>query len=288
MKSIFFCLLACTLSLFAAPRTTISLDGQWDITDSKDANALPSAFTHKVPVPGLVHSSVPSFPSVDEFDSRQVIQNRVSKGMLPKSALVYNAGVSRQDRDWFWYRRTFKVPATRAVATLRINKAQFGAAVWVNGKKIGEHLPCFSAAVLDVSQAIRKGDNEIVVRVGAHPGVLPPTVTAGTDFEKNRWTPGIYDSVSLHLSDNPAIETVQVAPRIAGGSVLVQTRLRNHGAAPVTFALAQSIHPWKSAAAVAAAPPKSVTLKAGEETTVTPPAPAAGSAPPSPLGTPGG
>ena len=42
-----------------------------------------------------------------------------------------------------------------------------------------------------------------MIRVGAHPGVLPATVSAGTDFEKNRWTPGIYDSVSLALSDNP-------------------------------------------------------------------------------------
>ncbi len=57
------------------------------------------------------------------------------------------------------------------------------------------------------------GENEIVVRIGAHPAVLPANVNAGTDFEKNRWTPGIYDSVSLALADNPVIETVQVAPR---------------------------------------------------------------------------
>jgi hypothetical protein len=65
--------------------------------------------------------------------------------MLPKSALVFNAGISRQDRNWFWYRRSFNVSAMHSVATLRINKAQFGAAVWLNGKKIGEHLPCFTA-----------------------------------------------------------------------------------------------------------------------------------------------
>jgi beta-galactosidase/beta-glucuronidase len=77
---------------------------------------------------------------------------------------------------------------------------------------VGEHLPCFTAAIFDVSDKLRQGENEIVVRVGAHPGVLPASVSAGTDFEKNRWTPGIYDSVSLALSDNPAIETMQVAP----------------------------------------------------------------------------
>jgi beta-galactosidase/beta-glucuronidase len=119
-----------------------------------------------------------------------------------------------------------------------------------------------------VSKAVRQGANEIVVRVGAHPGVLPETVTAGTDFEKNRWTPGIYDSMSLALSDNPAIETVQVAPKIVAGSVVVQTKLRNYGAAPAVFSLVQRIHPWKSTATVASAPPKRLSLKPGEETTV--------------------
>jgi beta-galactosidase len=84
------------------------------------------------------------------------IQNRVGGGKLPKSAIVYNAGESRQVRNWFWYRRTFDVSAASSVTILRINKAQFGAAVWLNGVKIGDHLPCFTAAVFDVSNAIRR------------------------------------------------------------------------------------------------------------------------------------
>ncbi len=261
-------LFATAISLYAAARTTISLDGQWDITDSRSATALPSRYGHRVPVPGLAHSAVPAFPKVDEFDSRSVIQNRVSKGLLPASALVSNAGVSRQDRDWFWYRRSFNVTALRSVAILRINKAQFGAAVWLNGTKIGEHLPCFTAAVFDVSAAIRQGANELVVRVGAHPGVLPETVTAGTDFEKNRWTPGIYDSVSLLLSDNPVIETVQVAPKLADSSALVQTKLRNYGKTTASFSLIQRVHPWKSETIEGTSEPETVSLKAGEETTI--------------------
>ena len=67
------------------------------------------------------------------------------------------------------------------------------------------------------------------MRIGAHPGVLPASVPAGTDFEKLKWTPGIYDSVSLALADNPLIESVQVAPRIASSEILVETKLRNAG-----------------------------------------------------------
>ena len=215
------------LSMRGAQRTTISLNGTWDIEDSREAEAVPVAWNHKAPVPGLVHSAKPAFPQVDLFDSRMLIQTRVGDGKLPKSAIVYNAGVPRQDRNWFWYHRTLAISTTNSVAILRINKAQFGAAVWLNGIKIGDHLPCFTAAVFDVSKAIRRGPNELIVRVGAHPGVLPPTVSGGTDYEKLRWTPGIYNNVSLTLSENPVIESVQVAPKIADSSILVQTSLRN-------------------------------------------------------------
>src|SRR5712692_3183621 len=257
-----------TLSLWATERTTISLNGTWQIEDSRDAEAVPSIWNHKGPVPGLAHSAQPAFPQVDQFDSRMVIQNRVANGKLPKSAIVYNAGVSRQDRNWFWYRRTFEVPATSSVAILRINKAQFGAAVWLNGVKIGDHLPCFTAAVFEVSKAIRQGRNELIVRVGAHPGVLPPTVSGGTDFEKIRWTPGIYDNVSLALSENPAIENVQVAPRIADSSIVVQTSLRNFGKNPVSFNLTQRVHAWKESTTAATSAPQRITLAPGESKVV--------------------
>jgi beta-galactosidase len=252
------------LPLWAAERTTVSLNGTWDIEDSRDAEAIPVVWNHKVPVPGLAHSAQPAFPRVDEFDSRMGIQNRVGEGQLPTNAIVYNAGVSRQDRNWFWYRRAFDVSAASGVAILRINKAQFGAAVWLNGVKIGDHLPCFTAAVFDVSQAIRRGRNELIVRVGAHPGVLPPAVSGGTDFEKSRWTPGIYDNVSLALSENPAIESIQVAPRIADSSIVVQTSLRNFGKNPVSFNLTQRVHAWKESAVVATSAAQRFTLAPGE------------------------
>ena len=253
------------LLLRAAERTTISLDGTWDIEDSKEPETIPAAWNHKAPVPGLAHSAQPAFPHVDEFDSRMLIQNRVGAGKLPKSAIVFNAGVSHQARNWFWYRRTFEVPTIRQVVILRINKAQFGSAVWLNGIKIGDHLPCFTAATFDVSSAIRQGQNELIVRVGAHPGVLPPTVSAGTDFEKIRWTPGIYDSVSIALSDNPVIQNVQVAPKITGSSIVVQTSVQNFGKNPVSFDLRQRVHAWKSLALLTTAKPYRLTLAPGQQ-----------------------
>ena len=158
--------------------------------------------------------------------------NQIAQKLRPESARVASPGVSRQERNYFWYRRTFTVPARRAVATLRVNKAQFGTAVWLNGRKVGEYPGCFSAGFFDVTQAMRwDGENALVVRIGAHPGVLPDTYPAGTDFEKLKWTPGIYDRSRCCFADNPVIETVQVAPRVATSEIVVQTKVENRGAA---------------------------------------------------------
>ncbi len=233
-------------------RVTIPLDGVWNIDDSVSATERPAQFTHHVPVPGLVHSAEPGFTDVDLFDSREHIVNQVRAGVLPHSALVTNAGVPHQKRNYFWYQRTVNVPEKKAVAILKIGKAQFGVAVWVNGQRVGEHLPCFTAALFDVTAALRSGSNEILIRVGAHPGVLPQNVSAGGDFEKVRWTPGIYDDVSLFLSDNPVIETVQVAPHITPDTgITIQTKLKNYGPSAARFDLKQQVHGWKQSSVVA-------------------------------------
>ena len=42
--------------LQATDRTSISLDRSWGMEDSEDAEAVPTIWNHKVPIPGLAHS----------------------------------------------------------------------------------------------------------------------------------------------------------------------------------------------------------------------------------------
>ena len=276
MSMLFLCGMAsapCWAASGPSLRNTLSLDGSWQVEDSVAPDRLPRAYHHTAPVPGLAHSALPGFPDVDRYQTRQLFSTLTSQGRY--SAVAYaklgnSRGISGQQRNYFWYRKQFQAPKRAAVAILKINKAQFGAVVYLNGIKVGEHLSCFTAAYVDVTTAIRwNAPNELVIRIGAHPGVLPMTVSGGTDFEKNRWTPGIYDSVSLLTMNNPVIATTQVAPQLAGAghpipSILVQTEVANHSDRPVTTTVAQQVREWKSGRIASALVQASVQLKAGE------------------------
>ncbi len=268
------------LGLFLSPahaadrtlRTTLSLDGMWQVEDSVDPDRMPRSFGHVVPVPGLTHSATPAFPDVDRYQSRQLLSTLVSQKRYDAAAyakLGNSRGISQQARNYFWYRRTFQGPHRAAVAVLRINKAQFGTRVYLNGIPVGDHLSCFTAVDLDVTRAMRwDAPNELVIRIGAHPGVLPATVSGGTDFEKNRWTPGLYDSVSLFAMNNPVIASTQVAPRLATSSALIETVLTNHANVPLTTAVTQQAHEWRSGRAASEPVTSSVRLAPGETRTL--------------------
>jgi beta-galactosidase len=248
----------------------VSLDGKWRVADSLAAEPIPAEFAHSAPVPGLANLAEPAFPKVDAFYSREHLANRIRTGLVPEDWLTnYWKGKVDQDRNYFWYQKVFRAPAHTKNAILRINKAQFGTAAWLNSKKLGEYAGCFSASYFDLSQAIQWGeDNTLVVRIGAHPAVLPDTFPTGSDFEKIKWTPGIYDNVSIIFCENPMVRQVQVAPRIQQGEIIVQTLLVNLAATPASSDLKQTVRPWKGSAEPAAAPRETILLQPGEEKTV--------------------
>ncbi len=266
-----FAVLSCAPVLHAAGRETLSLNGQWQVADGKSATDIPAEFAHTVAVPGLTNMATPAFKDVDAFISRENLANRIRAKLVPADWLQKHwKGKVDQDRDYFWYRRTFRAPARRGVAMLRINKAQFGMGVWLNGRKVGEYAGCFTAGVFPLTDAIKwDAENTLVVRIGAHPAVLPDTYPTGSDFEKMKWTPGIYDSVTVHFCDNPTIESIQVAPKIATGEIVIQTRVRNYSDAAVTAALVHQVKQWKTGQGVAGLKAQGVLLKGGEEQTLT-------------------
>jgi hypothetical protein len=179
-----------------APRRAISLDGTWQV-EQGSMEAVPAVFSHTVVVPGLVDMAKPAFQEVGK-----------------KSDL----------RQAFWYRRTFKLDGpVPERAILKIHKAKYGTKVFLNGTMVGEHLPCFTPAYLDVTKGLRGNgqENELVVRLGANRESLPEGMPTGWDFEKYLFIPGICDCVELILSGTPAITNVQPVPDIDAKTVRV-------------------------------------------------------------------
>ena len=132
----------------------VPLDGTWAVADSVGADAIPASFDHAVAVPGLINQAKPHFADVDQYETFEYVENRKHWGIVPPGEKCEGLGRTRQKRNYFWYERTFSAPAKRDSAVLVVNKAQFGTAVWLNGKKIGEHLGCFTAGRFDVAAAI--------------------------------------------------------------------------------------------------------------------------------------
>ena len=183
-------------------RLVIDLNGTWEIAEG-GMDSVPGSFERKVPVPGLVDMAEPAFEDVGKKSPR---------------------------RQAFWYRRIFTVDtAVPGVALLKIHKAKYGTKVLLNGSLVGEHLPCFTPALLDVKPFLRgdKQPNELIVRVGADRESLPEGMPTGWDFEKYLYIPGIYDSVELILTDPPYIAQVQTVPDIKQKKVKVVAEIEN-------------------------------------------------------------
>ena len=190
---------ACCAQVFAA---TVSLDGTWqaEVVPEAQGDAIPAAFTRTIPVPG----HWPLMKPVAKADNT----------------------------DALWCRTIWKAPAELpARATLRIGKASFGTTVFVNGKKAGFFPYNFVASETDVRPFLTPGaENEIVVRLGnawTQNGVGKTMVHGGRDPERYNYYQGIMDSVTLLLSEWPAIERIDVRADIEKGVVDVRAAVTN-------------------------------------------------------------
>lgn len=235
--------------LLAAPaaelRQTIRLDGKWEIAEGK-LSEMPTTFDHTAPVPGLADMATPAFEQVAQGNFRN----------------------SDPRREAFWYRHRVTLPEKLpAVVRLKVNKAMFGTTVYVNGKEVGQHMPCFTPGWFDIRKAAGPGENTLVIRVGASPAQLPPTCANGQDPEKRRYIPGIFDSVEVVCCDGPYIENVQVVPKVDQSQAFARVWLIGT-AVETSGPVALEVREAKSGTVVGRAELPSVALRPGEAKTV--------------------
>ncbi len=182
------------------PRKGATLDGEWQVEQGA-LDQQPAQFGHTVAVPGLIDMAKPAFTEV---------------------------GKKSPQRQAFWYRRTFKLESATDRTLLLIRKARYGTKVFINDQLAGEHLPCFTPAMLDISKLVKPAgqENTLVIRVGADRESVPAGEPSGWDFEKYLYIPGIYDSVELIQTSDSYIRNVQTVPDIQNGKVRIVAEIQ--------------------------------------------------------------
>ena len=178
----------------------LNLNGMWSYAITDKQTAKPAAWQGEILVPFCVESAL----------------SGVGKLLDENHAL--------------WYRTSFAIPKKwdkRQRVMLNFGAVDWSAEVWVNGTRVGSHTGGYTAFSFDVTDAlVRKGDNELVVRVldATDVGYQP----CGKQRSKARgiwYTPvsGIWQTVWLEPVPQTRIERVYCHPDIKAGTVAVET-----------------------------------------------------------------
>lgn len=194
---------------------TKSLDGMWSIVPDPDNRgmserwyeAYPQEDALPAPVPGQVHMSLPDY------------QGEV------------------------WYRTSFSCDGLRPGyprALIRFGSVDFACRVWLNGKDLGWHEGGETPFSLEAGDALRRGENELIVRVIIPVGEDHPIeglslfetpcfcrqvgeLRQGGTYNEG----GIPESVALLFKPLQTIESVFVRPDPHTGEVALEIALEN-------------------------------------------------------------
>lgn len=220
MKKILFFLLCCCFgSAWADGRQTISLNGEWEFEQTLTAFP-PQKYTRKIPVPGLIHLATPRIKQYDKFFQRPA-----------ETKLVEQFNFLNRDYTpmYNWYKRNVRVDKSLEGRQLylTIKKSQYVTQVYVNGRFMGHSVECYTPIDLNITEAVRFGEeNEILIQVGDR-AWLPSEAAGGTDKEKIHYLPGIWDDVFLTAVGRLKADKVLFLPSLERETVTVKTRLRS-------------------------------------------------------------
>ena len=226
------------LAGFAWEKKTAPLMTPWAEQVTAD-NVLP-----EYPRPQMVRAEWQNLNGVWEFEFTRGITNRVDcqdwKGcdrtiydkiefgrrlageiLVPFPVESALSGVM-EHAEYMKYRRTFRTPATWRGRRVRLNfdAVDWKCDVYVNGRHVGGHEGGYDAFSLDVTSALKGGDNELIVTV------YDPTDNGTQPVGKQRnepegywYTPnsGIWQTVWLEPVDAAAATGLKLIPHVTDG-----------------------------------------------------------------------
>ena len=156
----------------------------------------------------------------DKAPFGEELEGRILVPFAVESAL---SGVM-EHMDRLWYRRTFEVPADWNGRRVMLNfgAVDYESEVFVNGKSMGVHKGGYLPFSYDITDALKKGANELVVRVfdptekGGQPRGKQTTSPGGIMYTP---TTGIWQTVWLEPVAASHIEDIKIVPDVDKGQV---------------------------------------------------------------------
>ena len=97
-----------------------------------------------------------------------------------------------------WYRKHFTVPSSWSGKSvfLEFQAAFDQAQIYVNGKQVGEHIGGYNGFSIDITSAIKTGDNVVAVRLNNNWNAQLPPITGDHTFQG-----GLYRNVFVVVTD---------------------------------------------------------------------------------------
>lgn len=135
-----------------------------------------------------------------------------------------------------WYYRTFQINNpkdwTEKETFLIFCASDFNTTVWLNGKEIGSHSGGYVPFDFKITEAIKAGSNDLVVRVEDEELKNRPS---GKQYYGN--AKGIWQTVYLEARPKNYISTIKFTPDIDNEKVSVEVKLDQKTEVPMTFSL---------------------------------------------------
>jgi len=162
-------------------RAGTDLDGVWTYSVDPYRDGV-AGFHGGEPGPGHRRYDDIDVAALTDADSRALYEydlDRSPRAVLPSSWLTQDLAL-RYYQGLIWYQRRFPAAPTPGKRQfLRFGAVNYGADVYLNGRKLGHHEGGFTPFTFEVTGILRAGDNRLVVGADSEPSpaTVPPPVT---------------------------------------------------------------------------------------------------------------
>jgi beta-galactosidase/beta-glucuronidase len=179
-----------------------NLNGLWDFSVTDSSAKAPENFTGKILVPYPLESAL----------------SGVKEALLPNQTL--------------WYRRWLILREKKVdrLYILHFGAVDYQARVFVNGKRIGDHTGGYQEFDLDITDALKKGENQLLVAVldptdkGNNPKGKQVLHPAGIMYTA---TSGIWQTVWLETVPRKFISSLRMTPNVDGGYLAIDVNIND-------------------------------------------------------------